>query len=199
MAADKRFRQAELTAERAHLVLEQFAQRLDQLHVHALRQAADIVVRFYGHRRAAGKGDALDDVGIERSLRQKMRAANLFGFRLEHLDEELADGLALFLGIGDASELFEKELPGFDVPQRDVIMAAEQRDHTLGLSEAKQPVIDEHAGELIAYRFVDEHGGNGGIDTAGKTADHLVLADLAADFFNRLVPERAHGPVAGAA
>ena len=47
--------QAELAAERAHLVLEQLAQRLDQLHVHALRQAADIVVRLDRHRRAAVK------------------------------------------------------------------------------------------------------------------------------------------------
>ncbi len=52
MAADESLRQAELAAERAHLVLEQFAQRLDQLHVHALGQAADIVMRLDGHRRA---------------------------------------------------------------------------------------------------------------------------------------------------
>jgi hypothetical protein len=49
------FRQAEFAAERAHLVLEQFAQRLDELHVHALGQAADIVVRLDRHRRAAGE------------------------------------------------------------------------------------------------------------------------------------------------
>ena len=39
MAADEGLRQAELAAERAHLVLEQHAERLDELHVHALRQA----------------------------------------------------------------------------------------------------------------------------------------------------------------
>ena len=36
MPADEHVRQAELAAERPHLILEQFAQRLDQLHVHAL-------------------------------------------------------------------------------------------------------------------------------------------------------------------
>jgi hypothetical protein len=36
--------QAELAAERPHLVLEQLAQRLHQLHAHALGQAADVVV-----------------------------------------------------------------------------------------------------------------------------------------------------------
>ena len=39
---------AQLAAQRAHLVLEQLAQRLDQLHAHPLRQAADIVVRLDG-------------------------------------------------------------------------------------------------------------------------------------------------------
>ena len=92
--------QAELLAERAHLVLEQFAQRLDQLHVHALGQAADIVVRLDRHRRAAGEGDALDDVGIERALGQEVGAAELLGLFLEHLDEQPADGLALLLRVG---------------------------------------------------------------------------------------------------
>ena len=95
MAADEDFGQAELAAERAHLVLEQFAQGLDQLHVHALGQAADIVVRLDRHRGAAGEGDALDHVGIERALRQEIGAADLLGLRFEHVDEEAADGLAL--------------------------------------------------------------------------------------------------------
>ena len=55
MPADEGFRQAKLAAEGAHLVLEEFAQRLDELHVHALGQAADIVMRFDRHRRAAGE------------------------------------------------------------------------------------------------------------------------------------------------
>ena len=44
MAVDEGRRQAELAAERPHLVLEQLAQRLDQLQLHALGQSADIVV-----------------------------------------------------------------------------------------------------------------------------------------------------------
>ena len=86
--------------ERAHLVLEQLAQRLDQLQVHALGQAADVVVRLDGHRRAAGEGHALDHVGIERALGQELGAAELLGLLVEHVDEQRADGLALGLGVG---------------------------------------------------------------------------------------------------
>ncbi len=87
MPADKGVRQAELAAERAYLVLEQFAQRLDQLHVHARRQAADIMVRFDGDRRSAGERDALDHVGIERALRQKLGAPDFLRFGFENIDE----------------------------------------------------------------------------------------------------------------
>ena len=109
MAADEGLGQAELAAERAHLVLEQFAQRLDQLHVHALGQAADIVVRLDRHRRPAGERHALDHVGIERALRQEFRAADLLRLGLEHVDEQPADGLALLLRIADAVERVEKQ------------------------------------------------------------------------------------------
>ena len=126
MAADEGLGQAELAAERAHLVLEQFAQRLDQLHVHALRQPADIVVRLDGDRRAAGERHALDHVGIERALRQELGAAELFCFRLEHIDEELADRLALGLGIADALERVEEVLRRVNVDERNVVVAAEQ-------------------------------------------------------------------------
>ena len=64
MAAHKGVRQAELTAQVADLVLEQFAQGLDQLHVHALRQAADIMVGFDRDRGAAGERNRLNHVRI---------------------------------------------------------------------------------------------------------------------------------------
>ena len=76
-------------------------------------------------------------------------------------------------------------------------MVPEQVDHGLGLVEPEHAVVDEHAGELVADRFVDQHGGDGGIDAAGKAADHLALADLRADLLDRLLAEGAHGPVAG--
>ncbi len=81
--------------------------------------------------------------------------------------------------------------------QRDVVVMPEQIDHGLGLVEPQQAVIDEHAGELVADGFVDQHRGDGGIDAAGQAADHLALADLLADFLDRFLAESAHGPVAG--
>src|SRR3546814_13626711 len=76
-------------------VLEQLAQRLDELHGHAFGEAADIVVALDRHARAAGEGHAFDHVGVEGALCQEVGAAELLRFFLEHIDEFAADELAL--------------------------------------------------------------------------------------------------------
>ena len=133
MPADEGFRQAELAAERPHLVLEEHAERLDEAHVHALRQPADIVVRLDGDRGPAGEGDALDHVGIERALREELGAAELLRLRLERLDEEPADDLPLRLRVGDAVKRGEERLARIDVDERDVVVAAEEAHDLLRL------------------------------------------------------------------
>src|SRR5207302_2334464 len=77
--------------------------------------------------------------------------------------------------------------------------APKQARYLLGLRKPQQAVIDEHAGELIADRLVDEHGGHRGIHAAREAADYAVLADLTANLLDRLLLERPHGPIAGAA
>src|SRR5690606_18442152 len=68
MAPNEAIGNAEFAAERADFVLEQFTQWLDQLHVHAFRQTAHIVMRLDGDRRAAGERHGFDDVRVERAL-----------------------------------------------------------------------------------------------------------------------------------
>ena len=43
--------------------------------------------------------------------------------------------------------------------QRDVEMAAKQRDDLLALIQTHQTVIDVDAGQLVADRLVDQHRG----------------------------------------
>ena len=63
--------QAQLLADLAHLVLEQRPQRLDELEVHVLGQAADVVVRLDRGRLAAVAAAGLDDVGVQRALHEE--------------------------------------------------------------------------------------------------------------------------------
>src|SRR6185437_2607583 len=101
---------------------------------------------------------------------------------LEDVDEELSDRLALQFGLGDAGKLAKKLLRCINMHKRDVVVMPEQIDHRFGLIQPEQAVIDEDASELVADRFMDQHGGDGGIDPAGEAADHAPIADLSADF-----------------
>ena len=56
-------------------------------------------------RRAAAR---LDDVGIQRALHEEARVLRRPRGVFEHADEQLADRLALLLGIDDAGEALEE-------------------------------------------------------------------------------------------
>ena len=65
----------------------------------------------------------------------------------------------------------------------------------LALVQAQQAVVDEHAGELVADRAVDQRRGHARIDAAGQAEDHLLVADLLADARDGLLDVVAHDPV----
>ena len=101
LANDELFIQPELPADLADLVLEEFAQRFDELHPHAFRQAAHVVMAL-DECGLPNHGDRLNHIRVERPLREEVDLAQLVRFRLEHVDERGADDLALLLGIRDA-------------------------------------------------------------------------------------------------
>ena len=107
--------------------------------------------------------------------------------------------LRFFSGSVTPSRPPRKSALGVDVHQRDVVAVAEQAHDLLGLARAHQAVIDEHAGQLLADRLVDQHRRDGAVDAARKAADHPALADLLADVGDLGVAEARHRPVAGAA
>ena len=136
------------------------------------------------HRGAAGEAHALDHVGVERALRQEIGAADLARLVLEHVDEGLADELALGLGVGEPGEPVQEQRLGVHGDERNVVVAAEQAHDLLRLALAHQAVVDEHAGELVADRLVDQHRGDRAVDAARKPADHLASAHLLADLLD---------------
>ena len=69
LALDDLLRQAELLADHPDLVLEQLAQRLDQLELEVLGEAAHVVVGL--DVGGAGAAAGLDHVRVERALDQE--------------------------------------------------------------------------------------------------------------------------------
>src|SRR5262245_26712066 len=156
-------------------------------------------MRLDSYRWASGERHAFDNIRIERALRKKLGAADFLRLCLEHFDEQLPDGLALLLRVLDALERLEERLRGIHVHERNVVALAEHRHDFLRFGEPHQSMIDEHAGELISYRFMNHHRVDGAVDAPPQPADHAPLSNLLADFLDRLVPEGAHGPVAAEA
>ena len=202
VAAHEGLGQAQLAAQRPHLVLEEFAQGLHELHVHALGQAAHVVMALDGDRGPAREGDALDHVGVKGALGEEGGGAasiggDLAGLGLEHVDEELADGLALGLGVADPVQRVDEHVAGVHMDQRNVEGVAEEGDDLGGLALAHQAMVHEDAGQPLADGLVDQHRRHGGIDAARQAAEHpALLAHLGANGLDGLAPEGGHGPVA---
>jgi hypothetical protein len=78
VAVDHVVRQAQRHAEFAHLVLEQVAQRLQQLQAQRLGQAADVVVALDRGGLLGLGAAALDHVGVDRALRQPLGVRRSF-------------------------------------------------------------------------------------------------------------------------
>ena len=115
---------------------------------------------------------------------------------VECVDEQLADRLALGLGVVDAFQRLNERFGRVDVNERNVEMATKQTHDFVRFALTHEAVIDEHAGELVADRLVDEHGRDREFDSARQTADDARLADFSADAGDLLVAEGGHRPVA---
>ena len=184
--------------ETADLVLEQVAQRLDELEAHVLGQPADVVMALdHGGRAVAAAG--LDEVGIQRALDEELGLGQAAGVLLEDADELVADRLALLLRLDDAVQPVEEPVGGVDVDQLDTHVPAERLGHLGALAETHQPGVDVDARQAVADRPVDEGGGDGRVDAAGQGADRPPVADLLADAGDLLVGHRRHRPRRGAA
>src|SRR5690606_9747737 len=107
LAPDDAIGQAELGRDGAHLVLEEQPQRLDEVEVEVLGEAADVVVRL-DRRGAVAVAARLDHVGVQGALHEEAGVLELARLLLEDADELLADDLALALGLGDTGEALEE-------------------------------------------------------------------------------------------
>jgi len=184
---------AELLADASHLVLEEEPQRLDELHRHVIRQAADVVMRLDRLGDAVGP-PGLDHVGVQGPLHEPRRVADGTRLILEDANELLPDDLALGLRVGDAREPGKEALLRLHMHERDVEDAVERLDHLLGLTLAEQAVVDEHARQLVADRLVDEQRCNGRVDAARQCAQDALLADLRANALDLLLDHSSRRP-----
>ena len=94
-----------LLAKLADFVLEKVSERLNELKVHILWQAAHVVVAF---DYCGVFGAALDNIWINGSLEEVINIFQLAGFFFKNTDKLFADDLALAFRIIYAGQLAEE-------------------------------------------------------------------------------------------
>ena len=160
MAEHHLARQAERQAKLAYFVLEQFAQRLQQLQVQAVRQSAHVVVRLDRDCLLGLRARGLDDVRVYGALREPLCILDGLRLFLEDIDKQLANDLALLLRIRDALERLEHVRARIDVDDLHLQVLPEGVHHLPRFVVPQQAVVDEDAGELLADGLVDQRGGD---------------------------------------
>ena len=140
--------------------LKQLAKGLDELELHVVEESSDVVVRLDG-RAGPLEADALDDIRVERSLKQPLDLSSLSssvlelllqpcGLLLEDLDEGVSDDLALLLGVEDTLELAKEQLRRVDHSEVDAEILAKHLVDLSGLVHAENTVVDHDGVEAVA-------------------------------------------------
>ena len=189
LTIDHAVRQAEGLADHADLVLEEELEGLDQLELQILRQTADVVMGL-DSLLSLGSLDGLEDVGVDRALREEGNAFQLAGFVRKDGDEFLADDLALALRLRDAGQQTQEMIGGVHIDQVGVKTFLEHLDDALGLVLAHEAVVDMHADQLLADGLDQQRRDDGAVHAAGESQQHLLVANLRTDGGNLLVDER---------
>jgi hypothetical protein len=143
---------------------------------------------------AGTRPGGFNHVWIDRALREPRHAGELTSLFLEHLDEQSPDGPALLLGIGLAAQRIEESLLGIDANDAHAHVARKRLHHLVALAQAQQPVIDEHAHQLIADGLVQQRRDHGRIDATRETEQHASRTDLLAHACNAFGDDAARIP-----
>ena len=164
MAPHQGIRQTELEPQPADFVLEQVAQRLDQLEAELLGEPADIVVDLDRRRGPVGRAAAFDHVRIKRPLGQETRAGDRACLVAKDIDEDMTDPPPLFLRVDHSLERFEKSVGRIDHAKLGTRARAERLGDRLPLTEPQEPRIDEHADHPRPERLGQKGRADGRVD-----------------------------------
>src|SRR5690606_36340179 len=166
----------------------------DQLEVHLLRQAADVVVRFDHVGLAALSTGRFDDVRVDGALGEELDVVQLAGLGIEDVDEGAADDLALLLRIGFAGEILQELRFGIGTDHLDAHVLGEHGHHLVAFVQAQQAVVDKYAGQLLADGLVQQRRDHRGIDAAGKAQQYVSAAHLGAHLLDQVFDDIRGGP-----
>lgn len=121
---------------------------------------------------------------------------NLARLILENVNELAADELALLFGVVHALKTSEELLPGVNDRQVDSKLLLENLLDLLALVQSHAAVVDENGVESVANGLCHQLRGNGRVDTAADSTEHLAIrANERTNALNLLTNEFRHRPL----
>ena len=150
LTVHKAVRQSEHTSELADFVLEKSRQRLDNaLKAEILRKSADVVMAFYNSRFIHSR---LNYIGINRSLRKKVRMTAFLCLVFKRAGKFRADYLSLLLGICNSAEFFYKTLSCVNINEIK-LTTFKRRTNLVRFVLSHKAVVYINADKLTGDRF----------------------------------------------
>ena len=137
----------------ANFIFEEISQRFNQFETKFVRQSSNIVMRLNRRGGTVGVGTTFDDVGIQRSLSQKVSVLNGDRFVAEAVDEQPPDNLSFLLRVGDSRKFRKESLSSINYVQVCFEVPSKMFFNLFAFAFSQQPVIHENARKLIANRF----------------------------------------------
>ena len=189
-------RHPELLAGGAHLVLEELAQRLDELEVHLLGQAAHVVVALDDRARPLER-DALDDVRVERALHEPLARRAPSAASSSKTSMKTRPMILRFCSGSVTPRAPSRKRSRASTATRFRWKLSRNVATTCSASPcAEQAVVDEDAREPVAERLVAEDRGDRRVDAAREAAERRGRrrATVARTRGDGLLGERARRP-----
>ena len=138
---------------------------------------------------------ALNDIRINRALRQEMDTVQLACFFFKHTDKLRADNLALLLRLGNARQFIQEAVHRVHINEVGVHLVAEHLHTLLRFSFAQQTMVYMLAHQLLTDGLDEQRRHDRGIHAAGQCQKHFFISHLSADQLDLVCNEVLHVPV----
>jgi len=142
----------------------------------------------------------LDYIRIDSALNKEVNSTDFLCFLFKYSYKLLADDFALCFRLAYAGKLWIKAFLRVHADKVQIIRTiwTKYRFNLVSFVFAKQTVIDENTGKLLADSLWQQYSRNWRVHTTGKRAKHLAVTDFFTDFTNSSLNEAVHFPVAPA-
>jgi len=139
---------------------------------------------------------AFYNVRINGALCQIVNSTDFLSFFFKYANEFFADNFTFAFRSSYSCQFAVEALACVNAYEVNIELTAftENSANLFALVFAQQTVVYKYAGQLLADSLSQHSGTNAGINTAGKRAQHLAVADSFFQLSNSLLYERIHFP-----